>query len=152
VKPEDLDADSTEKEVAEASYYASRISREVEQSVVNFVFYVYDDDEDDPRYSFWLERDERGRSLYERPPDGRGMWLDPDIGGDYEPVEPTEDLKQVIAGMLNAGIDGGEIIDLPAHERHFVQVLHGTNSDKPGAIPAPVWGWMKRCESEVSGL
>jgi len=127
-------------------------SGEVEQGVVNFVFYVYDDDEDDPRYSFWLERDETGRSLYERPPDGRGMWLDPEIGGDYASVEPTEDLKQVIAGLLNGGIDGGQITDLPAHERDFVQVLHGTNTNNPGGIPAPVWDWMERCESEVSGL
>jgi hypothetical protein len=115
-----------------------------------FVFYVYDDDPDDPRFSFWIEGDETGRSLYERPPDGRGMWLDPEIGSDYGSVEPTRELKRVIAGLLDGGVDSEDIIDLPPHERHFVQVLHGTNVDNPGGIPGPVWDWMERCESEVS--
>jgi hypothetical protein len=115
-----------------------------------FVFYVYEDDPDDPRFSFWREGDETGRSLYERPPDGRGMWLDPEIGSDYGSVEPTDDLKRVIAGLLDGGVDGEEIMELPAHERHFVQVLHGTNVDNPGAIPGPVWDWMERCESEAA--
>jgi len=116
-----------------------------------FVFYVYDDDDpDDPRFSFWLEGDETGRSLYERPPDGRGMWLDPEVGGDYGSVEPTDGLKQVIAALLDGGVDGEAIMDLPAHERHFVQVLHGTNVDNPGAIPDPVWDWMHSCAEEVA--
>jgi len=114
-----------------------------------FVFYLYDDDPDNPRFSFWLEGDETGRSLYERPPDGVGMWLDPEVGGEYEPVNPTDELKRVIAALLNDGIDGKEILELPAHELHFVQVLHGTNVENPGAIPEPVWDWMIQCESEV---
>jgi hypothetical protein len=40
-------------------------------------------------------------------------------------------------------------MDLPAHERYFVQVLHGTNATSPGALPTPVWDWMERCELEV---
>lgn len=115
-----------------------------------FVFYIYDDDADDPRFGFWLETEEGGMSLYERPPDGEGKWLDPDGGGDYDGVEPTDDLKNVIRALFDDGIDGATVADLPPHERHFVQVIHGTNAENPGAIPAPVWHWMNDVAAEVS--
>src|SRR6056297_747518 len=110
-----------------------------------FVFYIYDDnDPEDPRFSFWLETsDGEGMSLYERLPDGKGMWLKPSEGSDYGAVEPTAELKAVVAVLV-----GGEslpverVVALPPHERYFVQVIHGTVDENPDAIPAPVWGWM----------
>lgn len=108
-----------------------------------FVFYVYDDDPDDPRFGFWLEtEDGEGMSLYERLPDGDGMWLKPSKGSDYGAVEPSADLKSAIEGLLGDGVSVDAINDLPAHERYFVQVIHGTIDENPDAIPAPVWGWM----------
>jgi len=116
----------------------------------DFVFYVYDDDDpDDPRFSFWMEMDDTGMSLYERPPDGEGKWLKPSSDSDYGGVEPSEDLKRVIAALLEDGIDGEKIVELPPHERHFVQVIHGTNVQNPDAIPGPVWSWMHTCAEEV---
>ena len=113
-----------------------------------FVFYVYDDDPEDPRFSFWMETGDGGMSLYERPPDGAGMWLDPDPGSDHDAVPPTDGLRDAVAELLNDGIGVDEVADLPAHERYFLQVIHGTNDENPGAIPGPVWHWMERCAGE----
>jgi len=110
-----------------------------------FVFYIYsDEDPEDPRFSFWLETsDGEGMSLYERLPDGKGMWLKPSEGSDYGAVEPTADLKAVIADLINGeSLPVERVVELPPHERYFVQVIHGTVDENPDAIPEPVWGWM----------
>ena len=113
-----------------------------------FVFYVYDDDADDPRFSFWMEFGDSGMSLYERPPDGAGMWLDPEPGSDHDAVAPSDDLRDAVAELLDDGIDAEVVETLPAHERYFLQVIHGTNVENPGGIPGPVWHWMERCAAE----
>jgi len=117
-----------------------------------FVFYTYNDDGDDPRFSFWIETsDGSGMSLYERPPDGHGMWLKPSEGSDHDAVDPTPQLKEVVAELVNDnGVPAGKIHDLPAHERYFVQVIHGTVNEHPDAMPDPVWGWMHDCAEEVA--
>jgi len=114
-----------------------------------FVFYLYDEDEDDPRFSFWIETsDGSGMSLYERPPDGHGMWLKPSEGSDHDAVEPTDDLKAVIAELLAGDVSADRVHDLEPHERYFVQVIHGTVDQNPDAIPEPVWGWMHDAAEE----
>lgn len=115
-----------------------------------FVFYLYDEDEEDPRFSFWLETtDGSGMSLYERPPDGHGMWLKPSQGSDHDAVEPTDELKEIVAALLEDEIPVERLFDLPAHERYFVQLIHGTIDENPDAIPNPVWGWMHDSAEEV---
>lgn len=118
-----------------------------------FVFYLYDEDPDDPRFSFWIETpDGEGMSLYERPPDGAGMWLKPSKGSDHDAAEPTPELQAVAVEMLHGdGVPAERVDDLPPHERHFVQVLHGTNVQNPDAIPAPVFAWVDSCFAEVIG-
>ncbi|WP_337653208.1 hypothetical protein [Halomontanus rarus] len=114
-----------------------------------FVFYIYDDDPEDPRFSFWIETTHAGgMSLYERPPEGAGMWLKPETGSDHESVDPTDEFEGVIADLMGGGLEGERILDLPAHERYFVQAIHGTAEEDPDAIPAPVWGYMHDVAAE----
>ena len=119
-----------------------------------FVFYIYDDeqDSDDPRFSFWLETsDGNGMSLYERLPDGKGMWLKPSEGSDYGAVEPTSGLKNAVADLVSGGQVATQwLTQLPSHEQYFVQTIHGTVEENPDAIPDPVWGWMHDCAEEVA--
>lgn len=110
-----------------------------------FVFYIYEQDADDPRFSFWLERDDQGLSLYERPPDGNGMWLKPEVGSDHDAVAPTEAFERVVAGLMHGGVDGAAVHDLPGHERYFVESILGTIEKDPDALPAPVWGYLNDC-------
>lgn len=112
-----------------------------------FVFYVYEDDFEDPRFSFWLEvpADGTGMCLYDRPPEGDGMWLDPEIGGDYGAVEPTDEFEQVLAQLMGDGIDAGRLADLPAHEDYFVRVIHGTIDENADGIPNVVWSYLHEC-------
>ena len=118
--------------------------------MADYAFYIYEDDPEDPRFSFWMHvEDGNGLSLYERPPEGHGMWLKVEEGSDHERVEPSDSLKGVIADLLDDGVEGGEILDLPPHERYFVQVIHGTVEDNPDSIPAPVWHWMNSVADEV---
>lgn len=108
-----------------------------------FVFYIYDDDPEDPRFSFWIETTNAGgMSLYERPPEGAGMWLKPETGSDHSSVEPSDEFEAVIADLMDGGLEGARILELPPHERHFVQVIYGTVEENPDAIPEPVWGYM----------
>ena len=116
-----------------------------------FVFYLYEQDEDDPRFSFWLETsDGSGMLLYERPPDGHGMWLKPSEGSDHDAVEPSDELKEIIAELMGNDVDADRVHGLEPHERYFVQVVHGTVEQNPDAIPDPVWGWMHDVSEEVS--
>lgn len=114
-----------------------------------FEFFVYENDFDDPRFSFWLQLEEEGMCLYDRPPEGAGMWLKPDRESDYDPEVPSEDLREIVAALLGDGFEASRLEDLPAHERHFVQVLHGTVDENPDGVPAPVWHWMHDCAAEV---
>ncbi|ELY96523.1 hypothetical protein C484_00820 [Natrialba taiwanensis DSM 12281] len=115
-----------------------------------FVFYLYEEDEEDPRFSFWLETsDGSGMSLYERLPDGQGMWLKPSEGSDHGAVEPTDELKAVISELMANDVSADRVHDLAPHERHFVQGIHGTVDQNPDAIPNPVWGWMHDAAEEV---
>lgn len=115
-----------------------------------FVFYVYDDSPDDPRFSLWVEGNMRGRSLFELPPDGEGMWLKPSNDeSEFPSVKATDELEQVLGKLGTGGVDGSEINDLDSHERRFVEAIYGTVQDDPDKIPAPVWNWIERCADEV---
>jgi len=110
-----------------------------------FVFYIYDYDEDDPRFSFWVETKDDGMSLYERPPDGQGMWLKPSKGSDHDSVEPSDELETVVAQLLESGVEAERVKELSPHERYFVQSIHGTIEKNPDAVPGPVYDWMQEC-------
>jgi len=84
-------------------------------------------------------------SLYERPPDGAGMWLKPSEGSDHDAVEPTDELKDVVANLMDSDVSAERVHRLDPHERYFVQVLHGTIEQNAEAIPDPVWSWMNDC-------
>lgn len=116
-----------------------------------FVFYVYDDDPDDPRFGFWLEFDDRtGMSLYERTPEGAGMWLKPSAGSDHDATTPTDELEAIVAELVNTdGVPAKRVDDLPSHERFFVGVIHGTIEQKPDGVPDPVYTWMNECAERV---
>jgi len=118
-------------------------------SDTEFEFFVYEDDEDDPRFSFWMQLESEGMCLYDRPPEGAGMWLSPDRESDYEPETPTDDLREIVAALLGGGFEATRLADLPSHEQYFVQVLHGTVEENPDGLPAPVWHWMHECAAEV---
>lgn len=117
-----------------------------------YVFYVYDDDPEDPRFSFWIETAEAGgMSLFERPPDGAGMWLKPSKDDEHDAVEPSDELRQLVAEFVAGdGVPASRVQQLPAHERHFFEVVHGTIREKPDAIPDPVWDWMEGSVTEVT--
>jgi len=110
-----------------------------------YVFYTYNDSDDDPRFSFWMLMGGHGMSLYERPPDGQGMWLKPNIDSDYDPTEPTDALGDIAADLVGQReVSLERVEELPTHERHFVKVIHGTIDKNPDAVPGPVWAWMWR--------
>jgi len=111
----------------------------------SYVFYIYEDDEEDPRFSFWMESESDGISLYERPPDGQGMWLKIDTGSDYGKVVPTDEFESIIAGLMGDGVDGTRVDDLPSHERFFTKAIFGTIEQNPDAIPGPVWNYLHEC-------
>ena len=115
-----------------------------------FVFYVYNDDDEDPRFSFWYLFEDSGMSMYERPPDGQGMWLKPSQDSDYGGEQPTDALREVIAQLMGDGIHTDALDELPAYERHFVQVIHGTVEQNPDGIPNPVWSWMYECADQLA--
>lgn len=115
------------------------------------VFYVYESDVEDPRFSFWLENldEESGVCLYDRPPEGAGMWLDPDIGGDYEPTTPTDDFEQVLADLMGDGVDAGKVAELPSHEEYFFRVIHGTIDANPEGVPEAIWTYLHNSKERV---
>lgn len=116
-----------------------------------YEFYIYDDDDPtDPRFSFWMYfEDAGGMCLYDRPPEGAGMWLSPERDSDYTPTKPTDEFKEVLADLLGDGVDAGAVAELPAHEEYFFRVIHGTVDENPDGIPDPVWRWMHACAKEV---
>ncbi|TSD15092.1 hypothetical protein DP107_04355 [Haloglomus irregulare] len=119
---------------------------------VEYRFYVYDDeDPTDPRYAFYMRvRDGGELPLYDRPPEGEGMWHDPEPGSDqYGAVAPTTAFKEIVTGLLGDGVDAGEVAALPAHEEHFARVVHGTANQSPDNLPDPVWSFVHRCRQEV---
>jgi len=122
---------------------------EGEQHDADYEFYVYEEGE--PRYSFWMYRGDRGMCLYDRPPEDHGMWLKPQRDhSDYEPDEPTKTLRKIVATLVaQEEVDAELLKELPPHEQHFVQVLHGTANDKPEAMPDSVWSWMWDCHDEL---
>jgi len=116
-----------------------------------FVFYVYDEG-DDPRYGFWmLMGDNRSISLYERPPEGNGMWLKlAQDESDYASIEPTDELLKLL-GEFGAGneIAAERVDELPSHEQHFVSVIHGTAEENIDAIPNPIQTLMHDLSSRL---
>jgi len=119
---------------------------------VEFVFYVYDDDQEDPRFSFWMYTadGETGMSLFEKPPDGEGKWLCPERKSEYDGTQPTEELRRIMAMLLGDGVEAGGVRQLPAHEEHMFRYIHGTAAENPDALPGPVWAFMQDCEREFS--
>jgi len=113
-----------------------------------FEFFVYDDEE--ARYSFWMQMGDAGMALYDRPPEGHGMWLSPERDSDYEPETPSEELREIAAKLVaKEQVPTEKIGDLEPHEKHFVQVIHGTVNNEPDSLPDPVWGWMHDCKDEM---
>lgn len=115
------------------------------------IFYVYEQDVEDPRFSFWIETEEAGgMALYDRPPEGAGMWLDPNDESDYDGVDPTEAFEEVVAALLGDGVDAGKVAELPPHEEYFFRVIHGTIDENPDGVPNAIWAYMHDCAEEVA--
>lgn len=111
-----------------------------------YVFFIYEEDVTDPRFSFWLQTEEAGgMALYDRPPEGAGMWLDPEPGSDYDPLEPTDEFEECLAELIRDGVDAGRVAELPSHEEYFYRVIHGSIDENPDGIPNPVWAYMHDC-------
>lgn len=111
-------------------------------------FFVYD--KDAQRYSLWLQQGDEGVCLYDRPPEGDGMWLSPERDTDKDPVEPSEHLKTLLGELVGQeNVEQTEVQVLDAHERHFFEVVHDTANENPDGIPYPVWDWMWGCREEL---
>lgn len=109
-------------------------------------FYVYDDSGEEPRYSFWISKDGEGQvALYDKPPEGHGMWLGVDEDSEYDYEPPSEQLEETVANLMGDGVPGEDLEQLESHERHFATILLGTINEKPKAVPSTVWGWMHDC-------
>lgn len=117
-----------------------------------YKFYIYEESEDDPRFSFWMSVDGAGEMcLYDRPPEGAGMWLSPDENSDHGYQEPSEVFEQTIAQLLGDGIDVAKLQDVEPHEEYFIRVIHGTVDENPDGIPDPVWAYMHDCKERFAG-
>ena len=120
--------------------------------MTEYVFYVYDDNPDDPRFSFWMQHPERGieTPLFGRPPDGEGKWLDPEMGGsDYAGTDASNGLRVALADLIEyKEVKTERVEELPAHESAFVRYITGTIEEHPGSLPAPVWDFMHECHRE----
>lgn len=109
-------------------------------------FFVY---EEPDCYSLWLQRGDRGVCLYNQTPEGEGMWLSPERDSNYEPLTPSDDLRHLLGRLVaQEDIEEDDVDKLDPHERNFFQIVHGTVSEKPDAIPDPVWTWMWDCNEE----
>lgn len=101
-------------------------------------FYVYGADEDgDPLFSFWMNiGSNTGVCIYERN-QGAGKWLSTAHSDEeYQGRPPSDDLNDVLRDLTDPDGDGvsAERVDaLPDHERYFVQVVHGTITQKDKA-------------------
>jgi hypothetical protein len=111
-----------------------------------FEFFVYDDDPDDPRFSFWAQHGDSGVCVYDRPPEGVGMWLKLKRDSDYDAVKPSDELIDIVARSRSESVEPEAVEALPPHERYFFQAIHGTATENPEAIPAPVWEFIDDCE------
>jgi len=121
-------------------------------SETEYKFYLYEQDPDDPRFSFWMSLDGAGEmALYDRPPEGDGMWLCPDDNSDYGGQAPSETFENLLGQLMGNGIDVGELTTLPPHEEYFVRVIHGTVEQNPDGIPSPLWAYMHDCHEELAG-
>lgn len=110
-----------------------------------FVFFVYDDDPDDPRYSLWAQRPEWGVSMYERNREGQATWQKLKRDADYDEVAPSDDLRDILTDFVcGEAVDVDRITDLDPHEDHFVRAVHGTDKANPSAFPEPVVEWFRR--------
>jgi len=110
-----------------------------------FVFFVYSDTQDDPRFSLWAQRPEWGVSMYERNPEDSATWQKLDRDADYDEIEPTDELRGILHDFAKGKrVDARVVKDLPAHEEYFIRALHGTDRENPSAIPEPVIEWMRR--------
>jgi len=109
-----------------------------------YYFYVYKEDEEDPRFGFWTGADSIEFSLFERTPE-QGVWLSNEqkSSDEYERRAPTEDFERIL-GALAAGKKVGvdDINDLPPHEEFFAHSFAGTVQEKgQEAIPNGVLGY-----------
>lgn len=114
-----------------------------------YEFFVYEDG-DDPRYSFWMQVGDSGMCLYDRPPEGAGMWLKPERDSEYDPTKPTDELKDILGMLLRQGVDGERLDDLPPHEQYFAQAIVGSVNEDPDKLPAPIWDFLHHCAAEVN--
>jgi len=96
-------------------------------------FYRYGEDENgDPLFSFWMHFGGNfGVCVYDRN-DGAGKWLSTEYDPDeYDDLEPTDELKQVIADALtDRGVAREDVQALPDHEEYFFRLIHGTIDQK----------------------
>jgi len=97
-------------------------------------FYRYGTDEDgEPLFSFWMNiGPNTGVCIYDRN-GGVGKWLSTHHDDEeYSGQPPSDELKAVIRAAIGDGhgVESGRIESLPAHERYFFQVIHGTIEQK----------------------
>lgn len=122
-----------------------------ENSDLDYIkFFVYDYDEDDPRYGVWYVEGDKGVSLFEYTPEGQGMWLNVDLkGSTYEPIIPSEQFKRVASSLMDeSGVLAKAIEDLPPYEREFMFNIIGSLNETPNIVPVPIMKFIAECSIE----
>jgi len=108
-----------------------------------FGFYVYEQDEDDPRFSFWGYVNGGGMPLFEHQPNDHAMWQSPEKSKtEFEFQKPTDELKSILHDIFTDGVDTDRVQSLAPHEREFVSYIHGTLEESEYGLPTPVWNWI----------
>jgi len=115
----------------------------VETKDPDWYFFVYDEDEEDPRYSVWVQGNAIEIPVFSHQPDETCEWMDlrPSYGA--ERVAMSDDCKTVLSELLVAGET--ELFDeLPPWERSFVNGIFEQAQTDDG-LPNPVKGLVSEC-------
>lgn len=122
-------------------------------SVDEYRFYVYEQCEDDPRYALYLSVVGAGElCIYDRPPEGAGMWHSTEQASDHSHIDPSDTLVGILGRLADGErIHVDELEPLAGHERHFVQVVHGTVAQADATLPGEAREFLTRCRDQMEG-
>ncbi|ELZ96621.1 hypothetical protein [Haloferax sulfurifontis] len=114
-------------------------------------FYSYGTDGGgDPLFSFWAVLDEDTQvCIYDRN-GGHGMWLSTDNeDGDHAGETPSDEFEEVLYDVLGTGgsVAAERLEPLPAYERYFFRVIHGT-VEQTGSAPAELEAYLSHVAGE----
>ena len=106
-----------------------------EDDSIEWRFYLYDEDDKDPRYSVWILNGEVEIPVFSHQPDEDVVWYDltPAYGDESTPL--SDEFRDVLGGLLLEG-EGSTDKELPPWEMSFLNLLLKQSQTDEG-LPEP---------------